>query len=176
MAAQQIYYPEAIDVRLATQPDTSRRKIISSMAIPAIKQRTIESRPGGSILSRNLSLPMIEPIEPKYATEGFDLAAMRMIGLVAGAFDRWVFAGSLRVPRRGTVPFRAIIEGRVTNWEPDGDTSPGEMQKFNHVLHDVSHYEVTIDGEEMFYVDDEENIARSGGVDWFAPTRRSLGV
>lgn len=176
MAAQYPYIMEAIDVRRATQPDSSRRKIIKTMALPALTRMTAEMMAGGSIGKMNLSYPQIEALEPKFATFGPDLDILRNFGLAAGSpMDRWVFAGSMRVRKGGVVPARAIIEGVVNTWEPDENT-PGELMGCNHTLAEVSHYELIIDGEELFYFDDDENVARSGGVDWFAPTRRALGI
>ncbi|WP_336488281.1 phage major tail tube protein [Methylobacterium nigriterrae] len=175
MAIQYPYVMEAIDVRRADQPESSRQKIIQTMALPALTRRTSEHMAGGSVMSLNLSFPQIEALEPKYATGGFDLDTLRHFGLAAGSFDKWVFAGSVRVRRGGVVPARAIIEGVVNAWEPDENT-PGELMKCNHTIVEVSHYELVIDGEEIFYVDDDENVARSGSVDWFAPTRRALGI
>lgn len=175
MAIQYPYIMEAIDVRRADQPETSRQKIIQTMGLPALTRLTAEHLGGGSIAKLNLSFPQIEPLEPKFATAGFDLDTLRHFGLAAGSFDRWVFAGSIRIRRGGVVPGRAIIEGVVNTWEPD-ESTPGELMKCNHTLAEVTHYELLIDNEEIIYFDDDENVARSGGVDWFAPTRRALGI
>lgn len=176
MPAQYPHIMEAIDVRRATQPDSSRRKIIRTMALPALTRVTAEMMAGGSIAMMKLSYPQIEALEPKFATHGPDLDVLQHFGLAAGSdMDRWVFAGSMRVRKGGVVPARAIIEGVVNSWEPDENT-PGELMACNHTFAEVTHYELIIDGKEQFYFDDDENIARSGGVDWFAPTRRALGI
>lgn len=176
MAAQYPYIMEAIDVRRATQPDSSRRKIIKTMALPALTRVTAEMMAGGSIAKMNLSYPQIEALEPKFSTHGPDLDVLRNFGLVPGnELDRWVFAGSMRVRKGGSVPVRATIEGVVNSWEPDENT-PAELMGCNHTLAEVSHYELVIDGERLFYFDDDENVAFSGQNDWFAPTRRALGI
>jgi len=175
MAAQYPYFLEAIDVRRADQPDTSRRRIIQTMAMPALTRLTAEHLGGGAIAKIKLAFPQLEALEPKYATAGFDLDTLRHFGLAAGTFDRWVFAGSCRIRRGAVVPARAIIEGVVSAWEPDENT-PGELAKCNHTIAEVTHYELTLDGEQIFYFDDDEGVAISGGVDWFADTRRALGI
>ncbi|MDO9428456.1 MAG: phage major tail tube protein [Methylobacterium sp.] len=177
MAAQYPYIMEAIDVRRATQPDSSRRRIIKTMALPALTRITAELMAGGSIGNINLSYPQIEALEPKFATHGPDLDVLSNFGLTPGnEMDRWVFAGSMRIRRSAApVPARAIIEGVVNSWEPDENT-PGELMGCNHTLAEVTHYELIIDGKEYIYFDDDENVARSGGVDWFAGTRRALGI
>jgi P2 family phage contractile tail tube protein len=177
MAAQYPYIMEAIDVRRATQPDSSRRRIIKSMALPALTRVTAEMMSGGSIAKLNLSFPQIEALEPKFSTFGPDLDVLKNFGLTPGnAMDRWVFAGSMRIRKsQDPVPVRATIEGVVNAWEPDENT-PTELMGCNHTLAEVTHYELVIDGVEMFYFDDDENEARSNGKSWFAATRRALGI
>ena len=175
MAIQYPYIMEAIDVRRADQPDSSRQKIIQKMTLPGLTRMTSEHMGGGSIAKLKLSFPQIEVLEPKFSTAGFDLDVLRHFGLAAGTYDKWVFAGSVRIRRGGVVPARAIIEGVVNVWEPDENT-PGELMSCNHEIAEVSHYELQINNEELFYFDDDENVARSGGVDWFAPTRLALGI
>ena len=177
MPAQYPYIMEAIDVRRATTPDSSRRKIIKTMALPSLTRITGELLAGGSVGKLTLSYPQIEALEPKFSTHGPDLDVLRNFGLVPGnAMDRWVFAGSMRIRQsQAPVPARAIIEGVVNAWEPDENT-PGELMGCNHTFAEVTHYELIIDGEELIYFDDDENVARSGGNDWFAATRRALGI
>lgn len=177
MPAQYPYIMEAIDVRRATQPDSSRRRIIKSMALPALTRVTAEMMAGGSIAKLNLSYPQIEALEPKFATHGPDLDVLKNFGLVPGnPLDRWVFAGSMRIRKsQDPVSVRATIEGVVNAWEPD-ENSPAELMGCNHTFAEVTHYELIINGEELFYFDDDENEARSNGKSWFAATRRALGI
>ncbi|MEL6752307.1 MAG: phage major tail tube protein, partial [Pseudomonadota bacterium] len=86
------------------------------------------------------------------------------------------FAGAYRDKRSGkTVPGRAIIEGALTEWEPD-ESDPTEFQGCNHALKEVTHFEFSIDGQELWYIDFFERIIRRNGVDLFAEDRQALGV
>lgn len=175
MAGQYPYILEACDVRRADQPETSRARIIDTMALPALTRKTTDHTAGGGVGTINYSWPQIDAPEPKFGTAGFDLDVLKKYGLAAGTNDRWVFAGSVRVPKKGELALRAIIEGVINSWEPD-EFSVGNLLKCNHTIVEVTHYELTIDREEMFYWDADENEARSGGVSWFAGTRRALGI
>lgn len=77
--------------------------------------------------------------------------------------------------RRTFHPARAIIEGAVSTWEPD-ESSPGDFQGCTHTFSSVTHYEFTLDGEELFYVDFHERIFRRNGVDLFEDVRKALGA
>lgn len=175
MAGQYPYILEACDVRRADRPDTSRAKIIETMALPGLTRKTTDFTPGGGVGTINYAWPQLDAIEPKFGTGGLDLDVLKNYGFADGTRDKWVFAGSIRVPRKGYVALRAIIEGVVSAWEPD-EFSVGNLMKCNHTIQEVSHYEILLDGEEIVYYDYDENDARSGGVSWFSATRRALGI
>ena len=75
----------AFDVRKASEPETSRIKIITKMVLPPIKLKTAEHASGGGVAAVHYVLPRTEVIEPKWETKGPDLDAFNRVGLVAGA-------------------------------------------------------------------------------------------
>jgi uncharacterized protein len=172
---QPLYLLEAVDVRRADQPDSSRALTVSKLALPAIKFMTAEHKPGGGVGAVSFVLPQIEAVEPKFELKGFDADILANIGLLDGTQNKWVFAGAVREKRTGRVlPARAVIEGIVAEWEPE-EHSAGEFVGCNHVLHEVTHYEFQFDGRELWYWDFWERIARRGGNDRYAAIRTALG-
>lgn len=174
MAQAVTYLLTANDVRRATSPDTSRANIIVSLAMPSLTFMTGEHNPGGGVMAANFVLPRIEAPEPAFSVKGIDTDSF--IGM--GEVERWVFAGSYnkRQPGGGgPVPARAIIEGAITAWEPD-EGSPDEFQGCTHTFAEIMHYELVLDGKELFYIDYYERILRVGGKDLFAAHRRALGA
>lgn len=172
---QPLYILEAVDVRRADQPDSSRALTLAKMGIPSIKRLNAEHNPGGGVGKVNFVFPQIEPIEPKFELKGFDTDIIGSLGFAAGTQDKWVFAGAVRDKRSGrSIPARAIIQGVIAEWEPD-EFSPGEFVGCNHMLHEVTHYEFHLDNQELWYWDFYEREGRSGGVSWFAAIRQALG-
>lgn len=171
---QPLYMLTAVDVRRAEESGSSRATIISKLTLPTITFMTSGHNPGGGVMGVDFTLPRIEAVEPAFEAKGFDRDIFRGIGVT----DRWVFAGAVREKRPGggrTIPARAIIEGAITQWEPD-EASPEEFMGCTHAFKEVTHYEFHLDGEELWYVDFWERILRRKGEDLFAEERRALGA
>lgn len=173
MAQRSLYMLTAVDVRRAEQAGSSRAVTISSLTLPGITFATASHNPGGGVMETNFALPRIEAPEPAFAAKGIDTDIFTGLGLT----ERWVFAGAYRDKTNNgrVVPGRAIIEGAITAWEPD-ESDPAEFQGCTHTFAEVTHYELTLDSQELFYVDFFERVIRRSGVDLFADERRALGA
>lgn len=171
---QPLYLLTAVDVRRAEHAGSSRANIVSKLTIPAIKFMNANHNPGGGVMGVDFTLPRIEPVEPAMEVKGFDTEIFSGLGTV----DKWVFAGSVlqRGPGGGRAKAaRAIIEGAITEWEPD-EASPEEFAGCSHAFKEVTHYEFHLDGEELWYVDFWERVIRRRGIDLFAEHRLALGA
>ena len=83
--AQPLYVLEAVDVRRADEPDSSRAVTLSKLALPEIKRKTSGYAPGGGVGEVNFSFPQVDAIEPKFELKGFDPDMLRkMAGDLAG--------------------------------------------------------------------------------------------
>ena len=171
---QPFYMLTAVDVRRATEPETSRATTISKLPIPSLSFATASHNPGGSVMAVDFTQPRLEAPEPKFEAKGIDIEIFRGMG----QRERWVFAGAYvnKAPGGGRpVPGRCIIEGAITGWEPD-DSDPAEFQGCTHTFKEVTHIEFSIDGRELFYVDVFERVLRVDGADMFEDQRRALGI
>jgi len=169
---QTIYMLTAVDVRRAEKEGTSRATSISKLTIPPIKFATAGHNPGGGVMATDFTLPRIEALEPKFMVKGIDTDVFGGFG----TRDRWVFAGAYKDKRTGAdIPARAVIEGAISQWEPD-ESDPADFQGCNHALTEVTHFELSLDGRELFYIDFWERILRRDGVDLFQGVRGALGA
>lgn len=171
---QPLYQLTAVDVRRAEEAGTSRATMISKLALPGLTFAGAEHSPGGGVMAVKFAQPRLEVLEPKFEVKGLDLDVFRGLGVR----DRWVFAAAYREKRPGggsTVGARAVIEGAISVWEPD-ESDPAEFQGCNHTFTEVTHYELTLGGQELFYVDFFERVLRVNGVDMFEEERRALGA
>lgn len=168
---QPLYMLTAVDVRRAEVAGSSRATTIDKLQLPPIKFMKGSRTPGGGVMARDHVIPRLEPFEPKFSVKGFDEDMFDGMGLV----ERWTFAGSARV--KGTnrsVAVRAIIEGAFCEWEPD-ESDPADFVGCTHMFSDVGHYELTWDGREVWYIDDDERVIRRKGLDLFEADRLALG-
>ncbi|MGD9740881.1 MAG: phage major tail tube protein [Bauldia sp.] len=174
--AQPLYVLEAVDVRRADETDQSRRLTITKIALPEVKRKTTNFAPGGGIGELAIAMPQIDPIMPKFELKGYDTDIISRMGFATGQHDKWLFAGALRDKQTGkAIPARAVIQGIVSTWTPD-ESELGGLAGCNYEINEVTHYEFSIDGTELFYFDWMEGVGRSGGVDWFQDVRTALGV
>lgn len=161
----------AVDVRRAEKAGTSRPNIVSKVVIPPIKFVKVDSNPGGGVMGVRHVLPRIEPLEPAFTSIGLDEDIFDGMG----ELDKWVLAGSYSHARRGVLAARCIIEGVISDWEPD-ESDPAEFQGCNHVFSGILHFEFHLAGKELLYIDFEERILRRNGVDLWAKYRQALGA
>lgn len=161
----------AVDVRRASVAGSSRANIITKLTIPPVKFATANHNPGGGVLSVDYALPRVQPLEPAFSVKGLDLDIFDGMGVR----DTWTFAGAYRRDDGKMVGGRAILECVVTEWTPD-ESSPEEFQGCTHMLKEVTHYELTIDSVEYWYIDMRERVIRRNGKDLFADVRSALGA
>ncbi|SNY94051.1 Phage tail tube protein FII [Cohaesibacter sp. ES.047] len=171
MQQQNQYTYVADDVRRASKPNLSRANITASVAIPPLKLKNATASAGGGVADVNWVMPQAEAPEPKFGTNGPDTDVFAGMG----ESDVWTFAGAFKKRNGVFVPARAIIEGIVSEWEPD-EMASGEMLKFSHVFQEVTHYEFVFDGNELFYMDVEEREIRFNGKSIMASVNRALGI
>ncbi|WEJ33855.1 phage major tail tube protein [Devosia sp. SD17-2] len=174
MTQAAIYLLTAVDVRRLSQPEFTRKTVISTLTLPPLNLLTTEHNPGGGTGAVNFAIPRVEAPEPAFNAKGIDTDIFTGFGEV----DRWLFAGSYK--KRGPggggfVPGRAIIEGAITGWEAD-ESDPAEFQGSTHAFNEVTHYEFSLDGEELFYWDFWEGVIRFKGRDITQAQRTALGA
>lgn len=174
MAQAALYHLTQVDVRRATQTDTSRALIIAGLTMPTLTLVTSEHNPGGGVMAVNFAMPRVEAPEPAFSAKGIDTDVFTGMGEV----DRWTFAGAYQMRGPGqnrVVAGRAVIEGVITAWEPD-ESDPTEFQGCTHTFSEVTHYEFNLDGKELFYVDFWEREIRFGGKSLMTAQRQGLGA
>lgn len=166
-----LYMLTAVDVRRAGEAGSGRPNVVSKLTIPALKFLTSNHNPGGGVGGVDWRLPRIEPPEPKFEAKGLDTDVFNGLG----ERDKWVFASTWRDQRSGkTIAARCVIEGAITEWEPD-EASPEEFLGCTHTFKEVVHYSFKFDGKELWYWDFFERELRSNGKDYFKDIRRALG-
>ncbi len=160
----------SVDVRRAEVSGSGRATIISKMVIPSIKFKTTTRSAGGGVMDIDYMQPRLQPIECGLMVHGIDT------DLMPGMRDRWTFAGALRNVKTGaSVALRCEIEGAIVEWSPD-EADPAQFNGCNHSIKEVIHFELSLDGQEIWYVDELEGEIRSKGVSLTAADRRALGV
>lgn len=167
--AQPFLILQDVDVRRAEVADTGRANTISKMIIPPIRFKTSTRSAGGGVVDVDYSQDRLQPIEPGLTVFGFDA------DLMPGVKDRWTFAAAMRDRKTGkSVAVRCAIEGIIVDWSPD-EADPSQFNGCNHQIKEVTHFDLSIDGKEWWYVDEDERTVRRMGIDLTAARRAALG-
>ncbi|GEP11830.1 phage major tail tube protein [Methylobacterium gnaphalii] len=173
---QDLLLVEEVDVRRLDDPEDSRVCTITKMLLPAIKLKTAEHTAGGGVGTVKYRLPMIEALEPTMSVKGLDVGTIAAAGFIPGVSGGWIFAASVRnTSTNKIVPLRATVKGVVTEYTP-GEHTPGELLDVDHAFHEVTDYELVVDGEQWFKFSARGRELVMYGVDLFEQYRTALGV
>lgn len=169
MAKQPFLILDQVDVRRAEVADSGRALIIAKMVIPPVRLKNVPRSAGGGVMDVDYVQYRVQAIEPGLTVFGFDS------DFLPGIKDRWTFSASLRVRKTNAfVPVRCEIEGITSDWTPD-EMDPAQFNGCNHVIKEVTHFELAIDGKEWWYIDEDEREIRRMGKSLTAASRRALG-
>lgn len=167
--AQNFLVLDRIDIRRSGVAGSGRSNIAAKFVIAPIKLKTVTRTAGGSVTDVEYVQYRTEAIQPAATIHGFD------DDLLPGIKDRYTLAGSLRVRKTNTfVPLRCEIEGIIAEWAPD-EADPAQFNGCNSIWKEVTHFELTIDGQEWWYVDEDEGEIRRMGKSLTEASRRALG-
>lgn len=168
--AQPFLILTAVDVRRAEVAGSGRPTTIAKMVIPPIRFKTTSRSAGGGVVDIDYMQTRLQPIEPALMIHGLDK------DLMPGLRDRWTFAAAMR--DRATnkaVGVRCEIEGAIVDWSPD-EADPAQFNGCNHLIKEVTHFELSISNEEWWYVDEAEREIRRNGVSLTDDVRQALGA
>ncbi len=160
---------DSVDVRRAEVAGSGRPLILQKFVIPPVRFKTTTRSAGGGVVDIDYMQKRIQPLEPAFMVFGIDP------DLMPNLRDRWTFAAAMR--NRTTnkaVAVRCEIEGAIVEWTPD-EADPGAFNGCNHLIKEVTHFELTIDGQEIWYIDEDEREIRQKSVSLTADVRRALG-
>jgi len=161
---------EDVDARKAEVAGSSRATTLARFVIPPIRFKTTTRTAGGGVLDIDYHQNRLQPIEPAAIVHGFDE------DLLPGVKERWTLAGALRNRKTGKhVPVRCEVEGVWVEWTPD-EADPAQFNGCNSLMKEVTHFELTIDGKEWWYVDEDEREIRRMGVSLKSGARAALGA
>ncbi len=167
--AQNFLVLDRVDVRRSGVAGSGRPNIVAKFVIPPIRMKNVTRTAGGGVADIDYVQYRLQAIEPAATIHGFDS------DLLPGVKDRYTLAASLRIRKTGLlVPLRCEIEGIIAEWAPD-EGDPAQFNGCNSTWKEVTHFELTIDGQEWWYVDEDEGEIRRMGKSLTEASRRALG-
>lgn len=157
-------------------PDNSKHLSLASLTLPTLEEATAEHSPGGSIMSIELGMGRINPLQVSFKLNGYDPAMLSQFGIGKNRREVYTAYGLVRDKLTSKAyEVKAIFHARLTRIEPD-EFSRGELAGHDHGLTEIMHYESYFDGKEKHYFDFANQLWRVDGTAQNADERRILRI
>jgi len=146
--------------------------IVTKGKLPDLSIKTEDHRGSGMESNRKLDHGL-EDTEVTFSLAEFNDAAMKLTGILNGSNTELKFYGALNNDESSVaIPVEATIKGAIHKSEP-GDWESGAKTETNFTVN-CKFYELKIDGEEIYYVDNDNLIRRVDGVDQMESIRNAI--
>ena len=174
--AASFYNLEAVNLFAGDHdPANSKHLTLDELKLPDLQKIFQDHHPGGSPVAMEVSVG-IAKLEPTFKLKGFDPDLLGQFGLGGQAKKLFTGYGVMRDAKTGElIQSVATIEGSLGKAAGDA-MKRGELQGHEYAINEVTHYELTFGGRELFYWDFWTNALRVNGEDQQAAVNRLLGL
>jgi P2 family phage contractile tail tube protein len=157
-------------------PSASLHLVLESLKLPSLQEVTQEWNPGGGVGAVELGMGALQKLEAGFKLKGVAPEILVQFGLGTKRRQNFTAYGSIRDKLTGaSVQSKAILEARMTKVEGD-EFKRGELQGYDYALTEIFHYELTIDGREIYYFDFLTSVWRVDGVAQNTDVLANLGI
>lgn len=156
---------EAVNLFLGNDdPERSKHISLTSLTLPTLEYQTATHNPGGGPGEIEFNMGATKKLEVSFKMSGFDPDAYRLFGIGSRIVNTFTAYGVIRDKREGTaLQGKAIIRGNIQKVAPEA-YERGKPFGHDHVIGEISHYELHVGGDEWFFWDL-----------WSAPRARTFG-
>lgn len=163
--AQNILVMEAVNLFCGdADPSASNHLTLSELKIPELVENYVEHRAGGAPVAIEVDTHM-NRLEAAFNMAGWNPQVQTMIGLSTSSDQVFTAYGVVRDRRQGVaMEAKAIMSGRLGRVNAQA-WRRGDLQHHEFAIRGITHYELWLDGNEMWAWDFFLNTRRVGGVD-----------
>lgn len=145
-------------------PSASNHLTLSELKLPGLEENYVDHVAGGAPVAIEVDTH-INKLEAGFNLLGWTPAVMTMIGTFTRAQQVFTAYGVIRDRRTGeALEAKAIMGGRLGKANP-ANWQKGSNQHFEYSIKGIVHYELYMDGVEIYNWDYFLNMRRIGGVD-----------
>lgn len=146
--------------------------VVTKGKLPDVSIKTEDHRASGMEGNRKLDHGL-EDMEATFSLAEFNDGAMKLTGILNGSNTELKFRGALSNDESpNAIPVEATIKGAIHKSEP-GDWESGAKTEANFTVN-CKFYELKVDGEEVFHIDNDNLIRRIGGEDQMESIRAAI--
>jgi P2 family phage contractile tail tube protein len=147
--------------------------LVESVKAPDLKWKREDYVGGGLMGTREMGL-VLDKLEMSFKSASMLASLMSQWGMRPGTPGNWKIMGSLIVPGSSEVPFKVRVTGQLFDLSRD-DLKPGAKTTADYKIGDITYYEETVDGAQVWEIDLVNMILKNNGVDQMVDRRRNLG-
>jgi uncharacterized protein len=147
--------------------------LVEEVTLPDLKWKA-EDHTGGGLMGTRQMKTILEKMELKFKTSGYDPRAASAVGQMPGQTQNYKLMASFVVPGDGEVPQKILVTGAMTELKRDAYKASGKMMT-EYTVNDVIYYEEWFDGKQKFLIDLLNQVFMVDGVDVMLQRRRNTG-
>lgn len=145
-------------------PSGSNHLSLSELQLPGMEENMVDHMPGGAPVAIEIDTH-INKLVATFNLAGWTPKVMTMIGLSTAASQTFTAYGGIRDRRTSKLlEAKAIIGGRLSKVHPAA-WNRGNLQHHEYAIGSITHYELHMDGDELWKWDFWLNERIIGGVD-----------
>jgi Bacteriophage tail tube protein len=160
-----VYVMEACNLFCGdVDPSLSQHLTLSELKLPGLEENYVDHVAGGAPLAIEIDTH-INRLEATFNLAGWQPEVMTMIGASRQGAQTFTAYGVIRDRRSGkALESKAIMGGRLGRVNP-ANWRRGDLQHHEYSIRGLTHYELYMDGEEIYNWDFFLNQRRIGGID-----------
>ena len=176
MSANSLLVLEAANIFVGNDPTASNHLTLASVKFPTVEKSYVDFMPGGAIVGLEIDTHF-NKFEVTFSLVGMTPQVMSQVGIWERASQQFSLYGFLR-DRSGqgaTQRVEAFIFGQLGRAAPD-NFDRGTLHKSEYAIKGITHYELLIDKNQVYFWDMGTNEMLVGGVDILADQNAALNV
>ncbi|MUO69216.1 phage major tail tube protein [Agrobacterium vitis] len=157
-------------------PEDTNHVKLQSLGLPALERAAVSHLGGGAVMGVNWTVGAYNALEPSFKLAGFTETSYKYLGIGSNESQKFTAYGVLRNKQTGAIlQAKAVIQGIVGKVTPDSFDRASAFGH-DHGITEVTHYQLTVDGTEWFYLDYFTSTVRQFGNDENQSIRVALGI
>lgn len=155
--------------------NASNHLLLTELKLPGLDEQYVDHRPGGSPIAIEIDT-IIARLESTFVLMGWAPQVAELVGSWQQNQNQFYAYGVVRDRMTGeATQSMAIMKGRLGRADPQ-NWRRGDVMHWNYAIRSITHYELYLAGEQIYYWDFFNNIRVVGGVDMNADINALLAT
>lgn len=170
-----LFIMEAVNIVAGDNTANDQHLTIQELKLPTLEDNFADHAAGGAPIAIEVDTHM-QRLEATFNLAGWTPEVANLVGRWSADQQHFTALGAIRDRRMGTIlQARAIMWGRLGRVNPT-NFRKGDIFAHEYSIRAITHYELTVMGQELFWWDFFTNVRRIGGQDVNAELNAALEI